>query len=106
MVKEKKFDEVYCSSCGDAIKKQAEICPHCGVKQHIDEGKELSRKKAGWFGILFGGLGVHKFYLGQTGMGILYLVFFWTIIPAIVGFIEGIILLCMDEKKFQKKYCK
>ena len=35
-----------------------------------------------------GGLGVHKFYMGQTGLGILYLLFFWTGIPAIIGFIE------------------
>ncbi|WP_210409218.1 zinc ribbon domain-containing protein [Methanococcoides sp. NM1] len=26
-------DEVYCSSCGKIIKSEAEICPHCGVRQ-------------------------------------------------------------------------
>jgi len=25
-------DEIYCSSCGETIKKEAEICPHCGVR--------------------------------------------------------------------------
>ena len=25
-------DEIYCSSCGKPIKKEAEICPHCGVR--------------------------------------------------------------------------
>jgi TM2 domain-containing membrane protein YozV len=39
--------------------------------------------------LLLGGLGAHKFYLGQTGLGILYLVFCWTYIPAVVGFIEA-----------------
>ena len=26
-------DEQYCSSCGEVIKKEAEICPNCGVRQ-------------------------------------------------------------------------
>lgn len=39
--------------------------------------------------LLLGGLGAHKFYLGQTGMGILYLLFCWTYIPSIVAFIEA-----------------
>lgn len=39
--------------------------------------------------LLLGGFGVHKFYLGKTGMGILYLVFCWTYIPAIVAFFEA-----------------
>lgn len=26
-------DEKFCSSCGSAIKKEAEICPKCGVRQ-------------------------------------------------------------------------
>lgn len=25
-------DEQYCSSCGERIKREAEICPHCGVR--------------------------------------------------------------------------
>lgn len=30
--KEKGIDEVFCRSCGEAIKKEAEICPNCGVR--------------------------------------------------------------------------
>ena len=45
------------------------------------------------FALLLGGLGIHKFYSGKIGMGILYLVFCWTFIPAIVAFIEAIIAL-------------
>ena len=46
--KEKKPDEIYCSSCGEPIKKEAEICPHCGVRQdesQQSEGSETSDKK-------------------------------------------------------------
>lgn len=28
-----KPDEVYCTSCGSPIKKEADICPECGVRQ-------------------------------------------------------------------------
>lgn len=62
-----------------------------------------SKVAAGILGILFGGLGIHKFYLGQIGKGILYLVFCWTFIPGIVGFIEGIIYLCSSDENFQLK---
>ncbi len=62
-----------------------------------------SKIVAGILGILLGGIGVHKFYLGKIGMGILYLVFCWTGIPAIIGFIEGIIYLCSNDENFQLK---
>jgi len=62
-----------------------------------------SKVTAGVLGILLGGLGIHKFYMGKIGMGILYLVFCWTYIPAIVGFVEGIIYLCSNDENFQLK---
>lgn len=30
-------DEMYCMDCGAVIKKQAEICPECGVRQATEE---------------------------------------------------------------------
>lgn len=62
-----------------------------------------SKVAAGVLAILFGGIGVHKFYLGKIGMGILYLLFCWTGIPAVIGLIEGIIYLCADDENFQLK---
>ena len=38
--------------------------------------------------LFLGTFGVHHFYLRRTGLGILYCFFFWTGIPAILGFIE------------------
>ncbi len=61
---------------------------------------EKSRVAAGIFAILLGDLGVHKFYMGKIGMGILYLLFCWTGIPAFVGLIEGIIYLTESDEKF------
>ena len=59
---------------------------------------------AGLLAIFLGGIGIHKFYLGQGGWGVLYLIFFWTFIPAIVAFFEGIFLLVMAEDRFDEKF--
>jgi TM2 domain-containing membrane protein YozV len=40
------------------------------------------------FALLLGGFGIHKFYLGRNTAGVLYLLFFWTGIPHILGFID------------------
>lgn len=41
-----------------------------------------------------GGIGAHKFYARRTGTGILYLLFCWTFIPALIAFFEFIVALC------------
>jgi len=71
-----------------------------GVGRH--NGK--SKITAGLLAILVGGLGIHKFYLGGWGWGILYIVFMWTFIPALVGLIEGIVYLTMSERAFDETY--
>jgi TM2 domain-containing membrane protein YozV len=40
------------------------------------------------FALFLGAFGVHHFYLRRTGLGILYLCFFWTGITSILGVIE------------------
>ena len=62
-----------------------------------------SKVAAGLLGIFLGAFGIHKFYLGKVGMGILYLLFCWTYIPGIIGFIEGVIYLCSSDENFQLK---
>lgn len=59
---------------------------------------------AGILAILLGWCGVHKFYLGKSSVGVLYLLFCWTGIPAIAGFIEGITYLCSNDHNFQVKH--
>lgn len=51
-----------------------------------------------------GGFGVHKFYLGKKSAGIMYLLFFWTFVPAILAFIDFIVLLMMKDQDFNKRY--
>ncbi len=38
--------------------------------------------------LFLGSFGLHHFYLKRTGLGVLYLCFFWTGIPGLLGFIE------------------
>ncbi|OAV43843.1 NINE protein [Lewinella sp. 4G2] len=51
---------------------------------------------------LFGGwFGLHRFYLGQVGLAFLY---FIPILGAILGFIDAIALLTMNQETFDRKY--
>jgi TM2 domain-containing membrane protein YozV len=93
----------FCKDCGSEIVDQAEICPKCGVRQYFSKGKK-EKIPAALFALLLGGFGAHKFYLGQIGIGIVYLVFFWTFIPAIIALIEGIIYLTKSDEEFIAKY--
>lgn len=63
-----------------------------------------NRVGAALFAMLLGGLGAHKFYLGEIGLGVVYLLFCWTMIPSIVGVIEGIVYLSMSDEAFAAKY--
>ena len=54
--------------------------------------------------IFLGGIGAHKFYLGQINIGVVYLLFSWTGIPLLVGIIEGLMLLGMNDSDFATKY--
>jgi TM2 domain-containing membrane protein YozV len=63
-----------------------------------------SKGTAAILALFLGGLGVHKFYLGRSGMGIVYLLFCWTFIPAMVAFIEFFLLLFMNDHDFDLRY--
>lgn len=52
----------------------------------------------------FGGLGVHQFYLGRNKRGVLYFLFAWTFIPALLALIDLFKLIIMDEDEFNQKY--
>lgn len=63
-----------------------------------------SRKVAALLAIFLGHLGIQRFYLRQYFLGVLSILFCWTYIPAFVGLIEGIVLLCSTNEKFETKY--
>lgn len=123
---------VLCPQCGAPVNGNATKCEYCGTvvaqqpQTPVQSAPQAAQvyvnyqqpvvnpERANWpiknkivagvLALLLGGLGIHKFYLGKTGKGILYLLFCWTYIPAFLGFIEGLIILCGNDENFQIKY--
>lgn len=115
----------FCTHCGNAISPMAAACPQCGHPNgnqssgansaptgtanpspsfsQVAVGPVKSRVAAGVLAIVLGAFGVHKFYLGKIGLGILYLVFCWAWIPGFVALIEGIIYLTQTDEDFAAK---
>lgn len=115
-------DDIVCSSCGNSIERNYtreepksepqtvyyESTYNSGQNQGYSNqtynnqyqnynGKQPKSKiVAGVLGILLGSLGIHRFYLGYIGIGVLQLVltFITCGISSIWGFIEGILILC------------
>jgi TM2 domain-containing membrane protein YozV len=73
----------------------------------MSETKPESKKVvAGILGILLGGLGAHKFYLGYTTPGIIQLVVSVCTLGfgSIIGLVEGIIYLTKSDEEFIRTY--
>lgn len=120
----------FCTQCGAPVSGTSAKCEYCGAAltvQHnapaavpqpnvvyqqvpvvtygVDPAWPVKSKiAAGLLAFFVGGLGIHKFYLGRPGAGILMLLFCWTYIPAFIAFIDGIVLLCSSDESFQQKY--
>jgi TM2 domain-containing membrane protein YozV len=111
----------HCYACANILDVRAELCPRCGVRQPYVPGMHEStalvpagmrtpavttknRTAAGIFALILGGIGIHKFYLGQTAAGIVYLLFCWTLVPALISFVEGVLFLTMSDEEFARKY--
>lgn len=86
-------NQQFCRSCGQVISNLAPTCPHCGAPTGIkglptnaSPKSRLAALLLCWF---FGIFGVHRFYVGKIGTGILQLVTFgglviWTLIDLIL----------------------
>jgi len=77
----------FCQNCGAETDKNAIVCTKCGVKLATPlEGKDWLTTLL--LCIFLGWLGIHRFYVGKTGTGILMLLTcggcgIWTIIDII-----------------------
>ena len=100
---------MFCSKCGKQLEGQVAFCPNCGTPTAaantataVPSGVELKSKLvAGLLGIFIGSLGIHRFYLGYTTIGIVQiLVTIFTFgLGGLWGFIEGIMILTGNINK-------
>lgn len=70
------------------------------------ENAESKKVLAGVLGVLVGGLGVHRFVLGDVSGGIIRIVI--TVVTcgagSLLGLIEGIIYLTKSDEEFERVY--
>lgn len=68
--------EQYCRSCGGIISNQAFACPRCGAptgNPNLIGASPKSRLAALLLCFFFGVFGIHRFYVGKVGTGLLQL---------------------------------
>ena len=65
--------------------------------------RKRERVAAGLIAIFGGAFGIHRFYLGQVGLGILYI-----FLPGawLISLIDALVFLTQDDEKFDYKYNK
>ncbi len=69
-----------------------------------DFPKGKNKYVAAALAIVFGDLGVHKFYLGERGAGFVYALFCWTFVPWIFALFEAIEYFSMSKVTFNLSY--
>ncbi|AHH07495.1 Hypothetical protein BCD_1429 (plasmid) [Borrelia crocidurae DOU] len=89
----KNVDEMYCVSCGAIIKKEATICVHCGVPNKLSSSCPTSLPPSSFdekklilllLCLFLGCFGIHRFYSGKIGTGLLYMLTFGLFVVGIV----------------------
>ncbi len=55
--------------------------------------------------IFLGGFGIHKFWLGETTTGVIYLLFCWTFIPSLIAIVDAC-LMGSTVKKYNNKIAR
>ena len=77
---------MFCRNCGKEIEDGVKFCPACGTavetgtqtprtaQEHDGERSHKSRTAAALLAFFFGELGIHRFYVGKCGTGVLQIV--------------------------------
>jgi TM2 domain-containing membrane protein YozV len=94
---------IHCWECSKQISDRSTNCIHCGapMRQIIAGSSGKSRSLTIVLALFLGGVGAHKFYLEKPGRGMIYLLWCWTFIPAVVSIVEAFYYLGMPEDEFE-----
>lgn len=81
---------VFCSTCGKQMAAQAPACPGCGAPNSgVQQMSSKGFVPAALLCFFFGAFGIHRFYVGKVGTGILMLLTLgglgiWTLIDLVM----------------------
>lgn len=70
----------------------------------VSQYNPRNKNVASLLAIFLGWTGVHKFYLGKIGLGVMYAIFSFTFIPFFLSLIDFFVLLSMNQEEFDDKY--
>lgn len=92
---------MFCANCGKNMSESAPVCPHCGHPNSVKSGKK-SKVVFVLLALFLGGLGIHRMYISDWGLGIVYLLFCWTSIPLFIALIEAFVIgLNKNDPRFE-----
>lgn len=91
-----------CHQCCGRLIDNKPICSVCGRFQSSFTYK--SRVAAVALAMFGGMFGLHRFYLGQWWLGLIYCLFAITFIPWLVALVEGIAFMLSSQKNWNERY--
>lgn len=106
---------MFCKNCGAEVRENQAVCLNCGaaISEQMQNGmgtnSDPSVSDKSWLATLLicffvGGFGIHRFYVGKVGTGLLWLFTFG--LCGIGTLVDFIMILCKSFKDNEGKLIK